>query len=181
MPKKKTVSKEDNRSRSSVAARKDGSVGALGLVRAECANFRNSTCLGIEVMARYSMPLAGCLLHMGLPCAYFEKCILPLSARRPDYATAPHDYGRVIGLDIEKTVGTIEDEALQKQLRRHPFLVEAADGGRLVKTEVRRCACGAPLAKRARRCDDCAKKQRKKAYREKKERQRQSAGQASSS
>ena len=67
-------------------------------------------------------------------CGYFEACVLPLVARRPEYAGAADGY-----------------QALPAAMRS--------------ARKVRRCECGAPLARRKRFCADCAKRRRREATR----------------
>ena len=132
------------------------------LAAAECSNWYSGACRGTDTLTVFTVPLARCLIRFGLPCRYFERCVLPLAMRRPEYAPAGNDYYRRTRGSIAVRIKCIEDEDLRMAVQDHPFM------GRLPREgngAVRRCECGAPLARRKRLCADCRAKRRRESYR----------------
>ena len=157
---------------------------AVGLASAECANHRDAACIGANVPLAdrpgpFTMPLPRCLLAMGLPCDYFERCVLPLARKRREYGPAEANYARKVNplfvpgktgrLRLADALDAIEDDALRARLWRHPFIVYAAG----TEPAERLCPdCQRPLPRRARYCEECRRKRRKQGYRASKRRKR---------
>ena len=66
-----------------------GGMTPVELARQECANYNQGACLGVSpdsLAARDDQPmnahpLPECVLYLGQPCAYFERCVLPMANR----------------------------------------------------------------------------------------------------
>jgi len=139
------------------------------LAALECANRHAGACRGIDTRSTFAVELPRCLVRMGLPCRYFERCLLPLAERRPEYAPAGNDYYRRTRGAISSRLRTIRDEDLRSAVEDHPFL------GRLPRKRnapVRRCRCGAPLGKRKRYCAECRARRRRETKKESERRRR---------
>jgi len=132
-----------------------GEATALNLASNECANWRGSgSCAGMTVHGDACNPLPRGLLRDGIPCRYFEKCLLPLLKSYPKYHGADGDY-------IDQTLGTRIPEALSG----HPFVGHTARYMTGKASAERFCGCGAPLGPRKRMCPECARKRRKETNR----------------
>ncbi len=60
----------------------------LGFVKAECADYVNSECLGIDVFGKRFIEQGSCFILENKPCMYFVRCVLPIAKER--------GYGNVI-------------------------------------------------------------------------------------
>jgi hypothetical protein len=78
---------------------------ALQLARAECANFKNDVCLGMNIetdlrLTRMKGEGRPCILSAGERCRYFEECVLPMAEYVNDakkaktYSGVAFDYRR---------------------------------------------------------------------------------------
>ncbi len=155
---------------------------AMALVKAECVNYRNKRCNGIDIWSKFTVPLPTCLIKLGLPCSYFDRCLLLLALRRARWAGAAEDYVRRLIREPHAAIQRVESESLRHLLARHPFVGHHEKFARLMGDgdTRRRCGCGAPLAKQQRYCAGCRQKRRRRSYREsKKRRRRQRRGQVS--
>jgi hypothetical protein len=73
------------------------------LARQECANYNQGACLGVtpdslavrDDQPMNAHPLPECVLYLGQPCAYFERCVLPMANRgKPELIQAREIYHR---------------------------------------------------------------------------------------
>lgn len=113
------------------------------MAKRECANLLpDGSCLGVraEDLGRHAgplTPLAACALAEKRPCDYFEKCVLPLAASKPEYVSAAQAY--LLLTQAQATSGTLA-----------------------AASAMRACgACGQPVPKRRRFCDACKRTRRK--------------------
>jgi len=156
----------------------------MALVAGECANHRNAACVGANVPLAdrpgpFTMELSRCLVAMGLPCDYFEQCVLPLARKRAEFAGAESEYARKVNrlflpdvfgkVRLAAALDAVQDEGLRQRLWRHPFIVYA----RGTEPAKRVCPeCRAPLQKGARLCELCRQKRAKETARERQRRRR---------
>jgi hypothetical protein len=135
---------------------------AMALIAGECANKMMHGCLGMPIDCMTCTPLEGCLVSAGLRCSYFEKCVLPIANKTPEYAGADVNYWA-------KLSPQAEGRATDAQ-KTHPFYrpleVKPAKAGRCCPD------CGRPLAERKRVCELCRLKRRRNTERDNKRRQR---------
>ena len=104
--------------------------GLLTMIAGECANHRNGACLGMDIRVdkatgEVSYPrleLPKCLVAMRLPCRYFERCLMPLCAKRQEYAGAGNEYATRTGRPVKTVIDGLEDEDLRALLMRQPFV-----------------------------------------------------------
>ena len=130
---------------------------ALHLAATECANCSGGACLGIDTRGTdqrlwFCSPLPRCLLKDSLPCAYFEECVLPLLALKPEYRGADTDYA---------SLATGDPTAI-----KHPFCKHTSKYMTGTGTSERFCNCGAPLSHRQRYCAKCRVDRRRRGWRD---------------
>jgi len=51
-------------------------------VKAECADYVNSECLGIDLFGKRFREQGICFILENKPCAYFVRCVLPIAKER---------------------------------------------------------------------------------------------------
>ena len=121
-----------------------GGMTPVELARQECANYNQGACLGVSpdsLAARDDQPmnahpLPECVLYLGQPCAYFERCVLPMANRgKPELIQAREIYHRTHSM------------AAALRTAKCP-------------------TCGAPRAPRKRFCVPCARQHRQNTTRE---------------
>ncbi len=76
----------------------------FSFVKAECADYVNSECLGIDVFGKRFREQGICFILENKPCAYFVRCVLPIAKER--------GYGNVISsyqkIDIDSELKKIK-------------------------------------------------------------------------
>ena len=99
-----------------------------GLIRAECANFQSGACLGMDVHARFCVPLEKCLIPLNLPCSYFEQCLLPLARKLDKYSALEGVYsqrfppGQRGDFDlVDELSERLGNDELRQRYQGHPF------------------------------------------------------------
>lgn len=140
----------------------------MGLITQECANYREGNCLGIPIDCGTCNPLPACLVSKGLPCAYFEVCVMPLAHKMPVYQGADRNYAAKLLRDSAKASAEAGEVFV-----RHPF---NRYGGQPKVGKGRLCACGELLDKGKRLCPTCRKERGREARREHMRRLRESEG-----
>ena len=130
---------------------------SLHLAATECANWQNGACLGAWTFSNFPEewfcnPLLRCLLKDSLPCWYFEKCLLPLLSKNPEFRGADTDYASLATGDPAKI--------------KHPFCKHTAKYVTGTGASDRFCDCGAPLAHRQRYCAKCRVDRRRQGWRD---------------
>lgn len=140
---------------------------ATQLAANECANHRPADdqphrCLQLDTLATALLPdrkqangLRTCRMFAPKPtrCHYFEAALLKVAP-----APCIAHYARLITPDKKKA--KLAEDALRRTLGR-PSADTEAEGYPTDRT----CTCGAPIPKRRRMCDSCARNARKNAYR----------------
>jgi hypothetical protein len=143
------------------------------MIAGECANHRNGACLGMDIRVdkatgEVSYPrleLPKCLVAMRLPCRYFERCLMPLCAKRQEYAGAGNEYATRTGRPVKTVIDGLEDEDLRALLMRHPFVGHSQTLAHMDRN-TRYCKCGEPLLKGKQMCLKCRKERKRQAVRE---------------
>jgi hypothetical protein len=115
-----------------------------------CANFRGGRCRGIAIDAASTMPIATCLIKLGLGCTYFERCVLSAQGGAEGPAGIAYDNG--LARDERGAVDALEDEGLREAILASPFWGHSAE---IHRAAGRYCECGEPLAPRERVCEAC--------------------------
>lgn len=161
-------------------------------MRANCSNHWRLGCLGGGRISSwcpadtpgYDDPtgffrneLPVCMVMLGLPCKYFEVCVLPSIQKAGLQPIAEMYYAEIGKLSSEECLSrleAIEPRDLEVKITIHPFLGHSANYWlSRDKRLTRKCPdCGAGLARRQRICTECRRKRRRKAYRREKRRQR---------
>ena len=151
----------------------------VAFVAKNCANATKGMCRGASSASDnygpFAMPLPKCLLSLGLPCSYFERCVLPSLQRNPKMVGIVASYSSLVAplfrkgkekrIALADELDDIEDDILRGLLWRHPF-ISGAQGLPVEHTEKQRlCECGNVLPKYKHFCADCLKKRRKANYR----------------
>ena len=145
------------------------------LIVSECANYQTSGCLGGDVFSRFFAWMPTCVIRHGARCRYFERCLLPLCTRRPDYAHLGDVYWRerLAPAKVEEALGRYFSEGDADRIARHPFFSTAVPRQ---ESDGRYCECGNPLEKGRRLCPECRKKHRRRTHRRARARQRRKTG-----
>jgi len=119
---------------------------AIAFARAECSNWHDGLCDGVDMSARRFRPEGPCWLQQGQECPFFAEVVLPIGKgtqnrkRAKMYADAKDDYMRICV---------------------HPTEREKA------------CPdCGGPMYGRQKLCVECSRARAKERARKKKQRQR---------
>lgn len=130
------------------------------MAKRECANLlRDGSCLGVraEDLGHHLGPLTPwsvCAVAERKPCDYFEECVLPLAASRPEYLQCPKDYYRMVQ----------PHDWRHNERPRRPTPTPGTP---------RPCPdCGKPIGKRRRVCDNCRASRSKESARNRKRLQR---------
>jgi len=144
----------------------------MQMVGEECANLTAGACRGMELDGKLAGALPFCLLAKRLPCAYAERCLLPMAGRRSEYARVAVEYMRRTANNIKRARQSFQGQLfpcgmrnaecgaggkaapdLAELLRAHPFC-----------RHTRACPdCGDALAIRQRVCGGGCKEKRRKA------------------
>ena len=131
--------------------------GLATIIKNECACWRGGGCLGVGMDHSFDLPLPRCLVLLGERCSYFEKGVLPITAKNRSYYGAWDQYQQRTAPDAESTLEELSEED-QAVYRWHPFV---GDEEPTAPAPERLCGCGEPLDTGRQLCPQCRFQRRK--------------------